>query len=61
MWILRARFLRRVAGDGVQYVPRVLRQRAGSVVVMDAIIGSSTMEEGDEGKMTVERHWLIFR
>jgi hypothetical protein len=31
---------------------------AGSV--MDAI-GSSTMEEGDEGKMTVERHWLIFR
>jgi hypothetical protein len=28
--------------------------------VMDAI-GSSTMEEGDEGKMTVERHWLIFR
>jgi hypothetical protein len=27
----------------------------------DSRIGSSTMEEGDEGKMTVERHWLIFR
>ena len=37
---------------------------AGGISVMDAI-WSSTMEEGDDegksGKMTVERHWLIFR